>query len=145
MPSPVRDPTMDAEPPRLTFGQYVRHLREGRGWVQKDLVEASGLGLGTISAIENDETDPKHSTREKLAGAFGMTVLALDSGYQRFSAGPESEAQPGQLLLRRVTDKALDPIAVRLAERIQKLSTRAQNHIDGLIIAWEECEGQKRS
>lgn len=132
--------TMDA-PPRITFGRYIRHLRESRGWTQEQLREkADGLGSGTVSKIENDEGERKEGTLTSLAKAFDFdTAAALLSDYERFSRG-EPDPQPTQPILRRLTDHGLDPEAIRLAEQIQKLTRRARLHVEALILAWEEAE-----
>lgn len=137
---------MDAPPPRLTFGRYIRHLRESRGWTQDQLrAKADNMGTGTLSKIENDIGEREKGTLDSLGKAFGYASTEpgaeLLLGYDRWKRGePEPHPQPTQPLLRRVTDHGLDPEAVRLAEQIQRLSRRARLHVEALILAWEEAE-----
>jgi transcriptional regulator with XRE-family HTH domain len=60
----------------------------------------SGLGAGTISKLENDQTNRTQATTQSLADAFGLTVAALESGYARFAgrtpAGYAHAAHHGQ-------------------------------------------------
>jgi transcriptional regulator with XRE-family HTH domain len=141
----VADPTrstMDGPPPHLTFGRYIRHLRENRGWTQEQLREkADGLGSGTVSKIENDEGERKQGTLESLAKAFDFETAAdLLIDYERFSRGEAGPAADATAILRRRHDHGLDPEALRLAEQIQKLTRRARLHVEALILAWEEAE-----
>lgn len=127
-------PNMDPDQPRLTFGRYIRHLRESRGWVQEDLMRESGLGAGTISKIENDQTNRTQATTQSLADAFGLTVAALESGYQRFTGGDPQPDTP----MRRITDKGLDPQVVEMVERIMKLPRFARHAIQIVLGAFED-------
>lgn len=135
--------TMDLAPPRLTFGRFIRHLREQRDWNQEQLRdEAGGLGSGTVSKIENDEGERKQSTIEALAKAFGFKSSAeLLIAYEQWNRGETVDPQPvTPPSLNRRRDDELDPEAKRLALQIQKLSRRARLHVEALILAWEEAE-----
>jgi transcriptional regulator with XRE-family HTH domain len=52
------------------------------------------LGAGTISKLENDQTNRTQATTQSLADAFGLTVAALESGYARFAAAIRSPIRP---------------------------------------------------
>lgn len=127
---------MDADQSRLTFGRYVRHLRERLGWTQEDLARESGLGLATISKIENDQTNRTHATTKSLAEGLRKTVAELESGYQRFAGGDPQPDTP----MRRITDKGLDPLVVEMVERIMKLPSFAKHAIQIVLGAFEDIQ-----
>ena len=80
-----------------------------------------------------------------MARAFDMENDAeLLIGYQRFAVG-STEPPPNQPLLRRVTDRGLDPIAVKMAQRIQKLSQVARHAIETVLMAFEIAEGDSEN
>jgi transcriptional regulator with XRE-family HTH domain len=55
------------------FGSRLRTLREAKGWSAYRLGLLSGLTNQAVLKLERT-TDPKLSTLEKLAGAFGVPV-----------------------------------------------------------------------
>jgi transcriptional regulator with XRE-family HTH domain len=130
---------MESTPPRLSFGRYIRHLRESREWTQEDLMRESGLGAGTISKIENDQTNRTQATTEALVTAFGFRhAAALESDYQRFIGGDPQPDTP----MRRITDKGLDPRVVEMAERIMKLPPFAKAAIEVVLGAFESIRDE---
>lgn len=66
------------------FGQYVRMVREGRGWSQVQLATLAGLVPSHISRIESGERNPKVDTVDTLAGLMGIdtdTMRQVAYGY----------------------------------------------------------------
>lgn len=60
----------------MAMGQTIRTLRQARGWKLEDLAEASGVDMGTISALEvRDSNRSKYFPQ--LARALGYTVEQL--------------------------------------------------------------------
>lgn len=55
----------------MTFGEKIKALRKDRGMTQKDLAEALGLSLRTISNYETGGLRPRHdATYDALAELF---------------------------------------------------------------------------
>lgn len=60
----------------MATGKRIKHYRIKAGWTLADLSEASGVEVGTISALEN--RDSKRSENfAPIARAFGLTVEQL--------------------------------------------------------------------
>lgn len=61
----------------MATGKRIKHYREKAEWKLLDLSIASGVDIGTISALEN--RDSKRSVHFKaIARAFGLTVEQLE-------------------------------------------------------------------
>lgn len=64
----------------MTIGQKIHQLRKQANLGLKELAQKSGVGLGTLSRIENDKTGPtgnKLETHRKICEALGITLPAL--------------------------------------------------------------------
>ena len=59
------------------FGQTLKFLRKERGLTQKELAEAVGVTIGTISAYECGTSYPKRRNLAALAAHFGVSASAL--------------------------------------------------------------------
>jgi transcriptional regulator with XRE-family HTH domain len=59
------------------LGDRIRALREGKGWLQRELAQSADLPLRTIGRIERGEVDVRLSTLGKIAGALGISVKEL--------------------------------------------------------------------
>jgi transcriptional regulator with XRE-family HTH domain len=93
------------------LGATIRRLREERGWLQEELAARAGITQAQVSRLESGEQrDPRWSTLEGLARAFGLSLdaltgrsgdhrapgeLALDSRTTRY---PDTEARIEALL-----------------------------------------------
>lgn len=60
----------------MSLGSQVRKYRTQLGWTLEELESRSGVGRGTISALENRGSN-KSEFASKLASAFGLTVEQL--------------------------------------------------------------------
>lgn len=65
------------EETRKQLAQALRWLRFERGWSQEVLAELTGLHRSYISIIEREKCNICLSSLEKLAGAFGLSVVGL--------------------------------------------------------------------
>jgi transcriptional regulator with XRE-family HTH domain len=61
----------------MSLGQNIRRFRRDKGWTQLQLAERTGIKVGHISKLEQDEGDPKLSTLYKLMQAFSCSPDAL--------------------------------------------------------------------
>lgn len=58
------------------FGRAVREARTARGWRLQDLADATGIGIGSASRIENG-TNVTLGTAGRIAAALGVPLAAL--------------------------------------------------------------------
>jgi transcriptional regulator with XRE-family HTH domain len=58
----------------MSIGENLKALRSRAGLTQGQLSERSGMQLTQISRIENNDTDPKASTINKLMKALGCSA-----------------------------------------------------------------------
>lgn len=61
----------------MSLGKNIHRMRKEKEWTQQDLATATGIKLGHISKLENDEGDPKLSTIVKLMNALGCSPNEL--------------------------------------------------------------------
>lgn len=70
-------------PPRphtpLTLGQRLKKLRESKKWTISRLAAASGVGIGSISELENgvNDREPNFATIRSLASALSVKISKL--------------------------------------------------------------------
>lgn len=62
------------EDPSELVGKRLRTLRNRRGLTLRDLADASGLSINTISLIERSKSSPTIATLHKLATALGVSI-----------------------------------------------------------------------
>lgn len=55
----------------------LREIRESLNVTQEDLWERSGVGLATISRIENGHVVPRVFTKKKISFALGVPVKMI--------------------------------------------------------------------
>ena len=80
----------------MTIGQKLRSLRKQAKMGLKELAMKSGVGIGTLSRIENDKLGPSGSriqTHRKMCEALGVTLAEL---YQDLPS-PEDDASSMKL------------------------------------------------
>lgn len=65
-----------------TIGQRIQRIRERHLLTQQDLANATGLGIATISRLENDQhiRRPHPSTVRRIGEALGVNPLYLLTG-----------------------------------------------------------------
>ncbi len=71
------EPTPDPHTTRHLLAKRLRYLRTLRGWSQETLAEHAGLHRTYISGIERGERNLSLDNLDKLAQAFGITVVAI--------------------------------------------------------------------
>jgi transcriptional regulator with XRE-family HTH domain len=71
---------------RLSFGDYLRRVREGLGLSQMDLQKRTDMDRTYISMLEN-RGNPSFETIRDIAAAVGIT---LDKFFQESPAGPQT-------------------------------------------------------
>lgn len=76
-----------------TRGRALRLLRTYRGPTQRELARRSGLNKSTISSYERGERAPNVESVERLLGALGLSLSALDAAcrfVERLDSGDQS-------------------------------------------------------
>jgi transcriptional regulator with XRE-family HTH domain len=66
--------------PSLLVAERLKAVRNDRGLTLRDLANASGLSINTISLIERGKTSPTVATLHKLATALGVTIADFVQG-----------------------------------------------------------------
>ena len=114
--------------PRLTLGEVLRKLRMDAQLTQSALEERAGLGASTVSDLENDASDVKEKTLEKLV-VKGLRMSMADFQRQRYELqwGPMPPGSPP-------SPATIDPIVFRLAGRIAGLTPRERHQIESLVL-----------
>ncbi len=62
--------------------EWVRELREDKGWTQAQLAEKLGVTTSTLSKKERGEFAIKPPLRRKIAEVFGLTLEQFDAGWR---------------------------------------------------------------
>jgi transcriptional regulator with XRE-family HTH domain len=106
----------------MSLGQNIKRLRQARGWTQGQLSERTGIKIGHLSKLEQDEGDPKASTLYKLLEAFGCTPTNL-------MADPKTQYGHEAALLAMIW------------ERVEELPDKAKGDLievlDRFCMGWE--------
>lgn len=113
-----------------TIGDAVSRWRKERGWTQEELAAAAEMPQNHISAIETGRlVDPRASTLEKLARAFGVTTDELITGMAPPSAAgePVSQVAQGDHVLRQIGEvwEGLDDEQQRVVLAVARQLQRA--------------------
>lgn len=85
----------------MRLGAKLRDRRLALGWTQEALSEASGVDIGTISAIETRDSE-RSKYFPALSAALGVTVEELMGG-RAVDPVPPKERQPQAAPLDRVS------------------------------------------
>ena len=77
----------------MAFGEYIKGKREERGYTQRKLALAAGLGNSTISRIEGEGRIPDIATLTKLAKALRLPMedLAQAAGFAMPEESPKKK------------------------------------------------------
>lgn len=62
---------------RALFGTNFRDARTAAGMTQREVYEATGVDIATISRIERGDWSPNLNTIAKLAAAVGASLMDL--------------------------------------------------------------------
>lgn len=90
---PKSTPTACPKRGATTRGRALLLLRTYRGPTQAELAKRSGVNKSSISAYERDRHAPNSENLEKLLGALGLSLSALDAAcrlVERLDAGDDS-------------------------------------------------------
>jgi transcriptional regulator with XRE-family HTH domain len=110
--------------------EILREFRRQRGWSQKDLADASGVGQDTISGIERGQHEPRPSTLRKLAEALDVEV----ADFFREPAVPLDEAPRGAGQLQQEKGAELR----ELLDSLRKTAQPIMEQDDQTIAAYRQ-------
>lgn len=97
----------------MPLGANVRKLREVRKWTLDRLSEESGVDVGTISALENRDSQ-RSKYVHRLARALGVTVDVLQGDEPLPPASQASAGSVGPALIGKRTLAELSPAQAKL-------------------------------
>lgn len=75
----------------MATGKQIRHYRLKLGWKLEQLTEASGVDVGTISALEQRDSSRSKYFKD-IARAFGITQEQMDDETKDYPLHPPSMA-----------------------------------------------------
>ena len=108
----------------MELGERIRHLRQEKGWTQRELARRAGLKPSGLSKYELGIYQPSLAAVKALAGALGTTTDHLLGG-----SGPEPDADARlKSLLARLGELPAEPRRA-LAEILDGL-LKIQRHLD---------------
>ena len=61
----------------MTIGQRIKEARKAAGLTQNELAQRLNIKQATLSAFENDKTNIKHSTLNRISEALGLSIHDL--------------------------------------------------------------------
>lgn len=101
------------------FGEKLKHLRENRNLLQKDLAENLGVTSQTISGWEIDRTRPDYEMLQKIAKLFDVSIdyLLDNEPSEEF----KEQSEENQEILKAVADGLADPTMKALYSKASEL------------------------
>ncbi len=113
----------DFQDKRAAFGAMVQSLRQSQKLTLKQVSEASGLALSTISKIENSNLSPTYDVMLKLAAGLDTDIVSILDGA---SAQTPKPSPTGRLTVSRRSELPrlqaenylFEPIATQLKNRL---------------------------
>ncbi|CAA7611388.1 putative transcriptional regulator [Candidatus Terasakiella magnetica] len=79
-------PEVEAAAPLTAMGSRLRAHRLARGWTLKQVAEASGLAISTVSKVERGQMSPTYDKLLQLSRGLGIDISEL------FGSVPEGAA-----------------------------------------------------
>lgn len=81
----------------MEFAEKLHHIRKEKGITLQELAKKSGVGIATLSRLENGVHKGTFKTHQKIAEALGVDLVELYKDVERreeeiVSASPESKA-----------------------------------------------------
>ena len=106
-----------------TFGDRMAAAREAAGLTQTDLARRTGVRLTSIRSWENDQSEPRANTLQRVSGILGVSLMWLlageGEGATETPVGPSEDMRELLLELR-----ALRGDHARIGERMGRLEKR---------------------
>lgn len=106
-----------------TFGDRLTAAREAAGLETRDLAGRLGVRARTVSAWENDRTEPRANRMPMLAGMLGVSLVWLLTGEGVSAPDAREIVRPGATELLAELREVRSGIG-SLAERLGRLEAR---------------------
>ncbi len=81
--------------PLSEMGSRLRSHRRARGWTLKQVAEASGLAISTVSKVERGQMSPTYDKLLRLSHGLDIDIAEL------FGSAPDQTAAPRSVVTRR--------------------------------------------
>ena len=120
----------------MTFGQRLKRLREQRHFSREKVADDLQLSYWAISKYETDKRSPDHSTLQRFANYFEVTVDELLGG----SSFQESEQKKPQDLAKFLDQQEIMFDGILLTE-----DDKAKIRKSLEIIFWDAREKNKKA
>ena len=127
---------------KVNFGEWLRQIREDRGWSQSDLARLSGLHRQIINKTENGVSDPALKTYIALSNALGVSLISILRIAGELPPGPDDKInfEDWQHLLEKMTEAERDEFwrfgMMKLEMRQEKeKATRAGGYKAGKVVS----------
>lgn len=101
------------------FGEKLKHLRENKNLLQKDLGDKLGVTSQTISGWEIDRTRPDYEMLQKIASLFDVSIDYLLSNEP--SEEFKNQSKENQELLKNISEGLQDPTMKALYSKASEL------------------------
>ncbi|MBF9030166.1 helix-turn-helix domain-containing protein [Rhodobacterales bacterium HKCCE3408] len=108
-----------------TFGDRLAAAREAAGLSQADLARRAGVGLASVKAWENDQSEPRANTLQRVAGILGVSLMWLMAGEGDGIVGAENlGGLPDEVGALLGEMRALRADHARIGEKLGRLEKR---------------------
>ncbi|WP_425049512.1 helix-turn-helix domain-containing protein [Psychromarinibacter sp. S121] len=109
-----------------TFGDRLVAARDALGLSQADLARQIGVKLKTLSAWENDLSEPRANKLQMLAGVLNVSLIWLLNGEGDGIDNPDSTAMPEELSALLTEIRTLKGNLKQTADRLGGIEKRLQ-------------------
>lgn len=106
-----------------TFGDRLATARDAVGLSQADLARRTGVRVSSIRSWENDQSEPRANTLQRVTGILGVSLMWLLAGEGESGAATEGEISEDQRdLLLEI--RSIRTEHARMGERLGRLEKR---------------------
>lgn len=108
-----------------TFGDRLAGAREAAGLSQTDLARRTGVRVTSIKSWENDQSEPRANTLQRLSGILGVSLMWLLAGEGDGDGMAATEPAGGQDMQDILLEiRSLRSDHARIGERLGRLEKR---------------------
>lgn len=108
-----------------TFGDRLAAAREAAGLSVNDLARRAGVAVASVRGWEDDQSEPRANTLQRVAGILGVSIMWLLAGEGDGIDQPLTGADiPSDMTALLVELRSLRTDQARLVERLGRLEKR---------------------
>lgn len=119
----------------MSVGNKIKQIRKEKGLTQKQLGEKLGIKQQSIAMFENDKTNIKHSTLEKIAVALQVPLIELYDDDRIKALTNRKMAEKGEYFVFPEKDWLVDIIAGKAMELTDEARYMIIGYEDNLIMS----------